>query len=232
MRSDSDQRMKAKAEKRAKHDAGGTGTARCHNRVSKYFNSSDYRVLKRKLVAADDVPCSAEYVKDVIFRGKSGSDHARANGLREKYIVRFPKRDADEAILIKECTDDGGKVKEVTQPISGETARKIISCSTRWLCASVSPLLHELGVKMTTDGLRPDTVMRFLHESFQVDSRVSITADSDIALCEYGEAQGDADPANESLNYESVDRDVCIVQVNYERIIPERISALIGIKAT
>ena len=141
--------------------------------------------------------------------------------------MRFPENDKESAVLIKECTK-GIKIKQIIEPINYETVLRIIDRSTKWLCSSISPLIRELGVKMTTERLRPDTVMSFERESFVVGSKVNITADSGISMCEYELVEG---TKPENIKSDPVDSNVCLVQVNYERIIPESVTKLIGIKA-
>ena len=198
---------------------------KCHNRVSKYVNRSEYDSIKKELTSSGGITCEKTSVKDIILSGDTGKHGA--NDTKEKYIVRFPENDKESAVLIKECTR-GIKIKQIIEPINYETVLRIIDRSTKWLCSSISPLIRELGVKMTTERLRPDTVMSFERESFVVGSKVNITADSGISMCEYELVEG---TKPENIKSDPVDSNVCLVQVNYERIIPESVTKLIGIKA-
>ena len=206
-------------------NAAASDKLKCHNRVSKYVNRSEYDSIKKELTSSSGVVCEKASVKDIILSGNAG--RSGANDTKEKYIVRFPENDKESAVLIKECTR-GIKIKQIIEPINYETVLRIIDRSTKWLCSSISPLIRELGVKMTTERLRPDTVMSFERESFVVGSKVSITADSGISMCEYELVEG-VHPEN--IKNDPVDSNVCLVQVNYERILPESVSKLIGIKA-
>ena len=197
----------------------------CHNRVSKYLNCDEYRAIRNELYSAGTV-CEINNVKDVILKG--AGDKNDRNALNEKYILRWSRNDKEDVLLIKECTK-GSKVKAITEKINYETALHIIERSAKWLCTSISPLIRELGVKMTTERLRPESVMSFERESFVIENRIRITADSSIILCDYNEMTG---VEKHGLLAEPVDRNICLLQVNYDRIIPEHISSLIGIKAT
>lgn len=201
----------------------------CHNRVSKYMNHSDYNKIHGKLCGVSMSVDKKTGIKDIILRGKKNIEKQNGRDIApsEKYIVRFPDSGNCNALLIKECSK-GNKIKELTEPISHETAMRIIERSTKWLCSSLSPLIRELGVKMTTERLQPDTVVKFDREYFTVDNRIKITADSGIALTEYA---GNYDSFCLSNDYaEPLDGSVCLLQVNYERIIPEYISSLIGLR--
>lgn len=199
-------------------------SAVCHNRVSKYLNCDEYSVIRNELKDAGSV-YELHNVKDVILKGIG--DKNDTNALNEKYILRWQNNDKDSVLLIKESTK-GSKVKAITEKISYETAQRVIELSTKWLCASISPLIRELGVKMTTERVRPQSVMSFERESFLVENRLRITADSAISLCDYN-AVGEL--SQSSFIYEPVDNNICLLQVNFDRIIPEHISSLIGIKA-
>jgi hypothetical protein len=195
----------------------------CHNRVSKYVNAKEYDFIKKELALSSGVKYEKTSVKDIIL---SGSPEKLSSGdTRERYIVRFFKEDAGKSILIKECTK-GSKIKQITQPINYETVCRIAECSTKWLCTSVFSLIKELGLKMTTERLRPDTVMSFERESFFVENRVIITVDSKISVCQYESVKG---ISPEKIKFEEVDDGIFLLQINYERIIPENIRKFIGI---
>ncbi|MBE6622996.1 MAG: hypothetical protein E7621_02285 [Ruminococcaceae bacterium] len=197
----------------------------CHNRVSKYVNRNEYALIKENLALSGDVTYEKSSVNDIILSGCS--IRSASSDTKEKYFVRFSKKDGDKTYLIKECSK-GSKIKQIIEPINYETVLRIVDLSTKWLCASISPLIRELGVKMTTERLRPETVMSFERESFSVGNRLQITADNDISVCEY-ESANDLFP--KKREFIVADNDICLVQINYERIIPDDISKLIGIKA-
>lgn len=196
----------------------------CHNRISKYINNSEYDTIRTELTSSGTVLSEKQPVKDIIFSGNNS--RTVAGDTKEKYILRFPANDKDKAVLIKECAK-GSKIKQIIEPITYETVLRIVERSTKWLCSSTSLLLRELGVKMTTERLRPDTVMSFERESFVIGSKVNITADSKISMLEYENAVG---VAPDKIQTDPVDSNICLVQVNYERIIPEDVSKLIGLK--
>ena len=199
----------------------------CHNRVSKYINCDEFSTIRGELRESVGSVCEIHSVKDVILRGAGEKIKSSPNMLNEKYILRWTCDNKDDVVLIKECTK-GSKVKAITEKINYETAARIIDRSTKWLCTSLSPLIRELGVKMTTERLRPDSVMSFERESFLIENRLRITADHGIQMCDYDEKEG---IEQHSRLVEPVDNSVCLLQINYDRVIPEHISSLIGIKA-
>lgn len=197
----------------------------CHNRVSKYVNRNEYDLIKEGLALTGNITYEKSSVNDIVLSGCSV--RASASDTKEKYIVRFSKKDGEKTYLIKECSK-GSKIKQIIEPISYETVLRIVDLSTKWLCSSISPLIRELGVKMTTERLRPETVMSFERESFSLGNRLKITADNDISVCQY-ESIKELFP--KKRDFVVADNDICLVQINYERIIPDDISKLIGIKA-
>lgn len=200
------------------------GKTACHNRMSKYISQSNFSIIREELSEAGASAYECYPVTDVIFSGSS--DLRGKNAVSEKYILRCPQNDKNSILLIKESSM-GNKIKEIIQPISFDTATRIIQRSTKWLCTSLSPLIRELGVKMTTNRLAPDTVMSFERECFVMDNRLKITADSHIALSEYDGSGMLCTAGNVS---DPVDVNVCLLQINYERIIPENILSIIGMK--
>ncbi len=206
--------------------AASNEIAVCHNRVSKYVNCVEYDAIRDELRCASSTDCKLHNIKDVILRSATEKNRDRTNILNEKYILRWECGGNDGVELIKECTK-GNKVKSITEKISHETALHIIERSTKWLCSSISPLIRELGVKMTTERLRPESVMNFERESFIIENRLHITCDSGIVMCDYDSRVG----IENIVNSDPVDNNVCLLQINYDRIIPEYISSIIGIKA-
>ena len=198
----------------------------CLNRVSKYIDCNEFSTIRENLLSSASTVCEIHNIKDVILKSSTEKNKDRTNLLNEKYILRWAHGTEDEVELIKECSK-GRLVKSITEKISVETALRIVDRSTKWLCTSISPLLREVGVKMTTERLRPEAVMSFDRESFNIENRLKITADSGIVLCDYDEALN----VENFKSTEPVDKNVCLLQVNYDRIIPDHISSLIGIKA-
>lgn len=201
-------------------------TPRSHNRVSKYVNRQSYGRIRDELTDAGLSHVESYPVKDILLRSAGGDKvRGRGNSLSEKFIIRCISADEPRYFLLKECTK-GNQIKELCEPITHEVALRIMERSTRWLCASSSPLVHEIGVKMVTDRLVPDTIIRYTRECFDLSPKTTITADSGISLSEYNLS----DAFTASSTEEPVDRDTCLLQVNYERIIPESISYIIGLK--
>lgn len=199
--------------------------ARSHNRVSKYVNQQSYGRIRNELTDAGLSRIASFPVKDIVLKSASEKIRGRGNMLSEKFLIRCLKTEEPRYFLIKECSK-GNQIKEICEPISYETALKIMERSTKWLCASSSPLVHEIGVKMVTDRLIPDTVIQYTRESFDLNPKTTITADSDISLSEYSPTEAFTSASGD----EPVDGDTCLLQINYERIIPENISYICGLK--
>lgn len=198
----------------------------CHNRVSKYINSPDYGIIRQELTATGVSEYTAHPVKDVIFRGTHEKDAGSRGAVSEKYIVRCTDDKQQQIYLIKESTL-GNKIKEIIQPISRETAQRVFECSTKWLCSSISPLIRELGVKMTTSRFSPDSVVGFQRECFGIGGKVKITADSGISIREFS---SDAFSQGSICESQTLDSGICLLQINYERIIPEYIASILKLK--
>lgn len=198
-------------------------TTECHNRVSKYVTNENYEQFRAQLSHHSQTPAKSYRVNDVILRGKEQNSISGFKDYSEKYIVRTLGK--DEMLLIKEASM-GNKVKETVIPISSETAEQILEGHTKWLCASISPILRELGVKMTTARFSPDAVLNFIRECFTINGKLKITADSSISVSDFCPG-GVLCPSG--VNLEPVDSGIRLLQINYDRIIPEFITSMFKI---
>ena len=106
----------------------------------------------------------------------------KLNGVnfREKFRIRCYNGDPSLIKLEKKSKINGLCLKEVA-PLSPEETESIIKGETEWMLSSKEPLIRELYSKMTTEGLRPKTIVDYTREPFVfAPGNVRVTLDYDI----------------------------------------------------
>lgn len=99
---------------------------------------------------------------------------------REKFRIRYYNDDLSVINLEKKCKT-GGLGNKQSAPLTAEEARKIINGDYEWMLTSKRPVVEELYVKLTTEGLRPKTIVDYIREPFVfVAGNVRVTIDYDI----------------------------------------------------
>ena len=106
----------------------------------------------------------------------------KLNGVsrREKFRLRYYNGDPG-VIHLEKKSKLGGLGNKVSADISADEARAIIDGNTRWMRGCGRPLLEELEMKMTAQGLRPKTIVDYVREPFiYPPGNVRVTLDYDI----------------------------------------------------
>lgn len=99
---------------------------------------------------------------------------------REKFRIRYYNDDLSVINLEKKCKA-GGLGNKQTAPLTAEEAGRIIAGDLEWMLTSKRPVVKELYVKMTTEGLRPKTIVDYVREPFVFTAgNVRVTLDYDI----------------------------------------------------
>ncbi len=99
---------------------------------------------------------------------------------REKFRVRYYNGDTSWILLEKKSKIRGFCRKEQAE-LTPEEVQDVLHAEAQRLAASGKPLLRELGVKMTVQGLRPKTIVDYTREPFVYDpGNVRVTLDYDI----------------------------------------------------
>lgn len=100
--------------------------------------------------------------------------------IREKFRIRYYNGDLS-LIRLEKKSKRGGLGRKESAPLSTEEAQWIVEGNRGWMPGCGRPLIRELHQKMTTQGLRPKTIVDYTREAFTyAPGNVRITLDSNI----------------------------------------------------
>lgn len=99
---------------------------------------------------------------------------------REKFRIRYYNGDPS-VIHLEKKSRLGGLGNKRMASLSAAQAQAIVDGETEWMAGCREPLVRELYVKMTTEGLRPKTIVDYTREPFVFGpGNVRVTLDYDI----------------------------------------------------
>lgn len=99
---------------------------------------------------------------------------------REKFRIRYYNGDTT-VIHLEKKTKIGGLGSKQSANLSAEEAQWIVDGKLDWMMSSDRELVKELYLKMTTEGLRPKTIVDYTREPFvYAPGNVRVTLDYDI----------------------------------------------------
>lgn len=99
---------------------------------------------------------------------------------REKFRIRYYNRDTSLIHLEKKSKNGGLGTKECTV-VTKEQAQAIVDGNYTWMAHTGEPLIEDLHYKMTTQQLRPKTIVDYTREPYIFSAgNVRITMDYDI----------------------------------------------------
>ena len=99
---------------------------------------------------------------------------------REKFRIRYYNNDTS-VINLEKKSKIGGLGNKQSANLTAEEAQWIVDGKLDWMLHSERPLVQELYVKMTTEGLRPKTIVDYIREPFiYALGNVRVTLDYDI----------------------------------------------------
>ena len=99
---------------------------------------------------------------------------------REKFRIRYYNNDTS-VINLEKKSKIGGLGNKQSANLTAEEAQWIVDGKLDWMLHSERPLVQELYVKMTTEGLRPKTIVDYTREPFiYTPGNVRVTLDYDI----------------------------------------------------
>lgn len=99
---------------------------------------------------------------------------------REKFRIRYYNRDTSLIHLEKKSKNGGLGTKESTV-VTKEQAQAIVDGDYTWMAHTGEPLIEELHYKMTTQQLRPKTIVDYTREPYIFSAgNARITMDYDI----------------------------------------------------
>ena len=99
---------------------------------------------------------------------------------REKFRIRYYNGDLS-FILLEKKSKINGLCSKLQTELTGEEAQAIASGTIQALAGSTKPLLQELYLKMTLQGLQPKTIVDYTREPFvYAPGNVRVTLDYNI----------------------------------------------------
>lgn len=151
------------------------------------INKSDMIILRQRLqtiAQTDKHTIDGKYkIRSLYF--DNPSDKAlleKINGvnIREKFRIRYYNDDAS-LINLEKKSKFGGLGRKAKTILSKEEAQAIVDGDYRWMMKSKRPLAEELYSKITTQGLRPKTIVDYIREPYVYPpGNVRITMDYNI----------------------------------------------------
>ena len=148
---------------------------------------SDLLVIRQRLsvVAKRDVHVinGKYFIRSLYFDDLSDKAlREKLDGIsrREKFRIRYYNNDTS-VIHLEKKSKIGGLGNKQSADLSAEEAQWIIDGKLDWMIHSNRPLVQELYIKMTTEGLRPKTIVDYVREPYTYGpGNVRITLDYDI----------------------------------------------------
>lgn len=151
------------------------------------INLSDMIALRQRLRAvaqSDEHTLNGAYeVRSLYFDNLSDKAlREKIDGVsrREKFRIRYYNRDASLIHLEKKSKIGGLGTKESAM-LTKEQAQSIVDGNFGWMAHAPDPLIKELYHKMTTQQLRPKTIVDYTREPYIFTAgNVRVTMDYDI----------------------------------------------------
>lgn len=142
----------------------------------------------------------------------------KLNGIsnREKFRIRYYNGDTS-VIRLEKKSKIGGLGNKQSACLTAEEAQWIVDGKLDWMLHSERPLVQELYVKMTTQGLRPKTIVDYVREPFIYGpGNVRVTLDYDIRT-----GLSCVDFLNPECATVAVPGDPIILEVKWDEFLPE-----------
>lgn len=148
---------------------------------------SDLLVLRQRLSAVakkDEHAVDGKYfIRSLYFDNLSDKAlREKLDGIsrREKFRIRYYNGDTS-VIHLEKKSKIGGLGNKQSANLTAEEAGWIVDGKLDWMLNSNRPLVQELYVKMTTEGLRPKTIVDYTREPFTyAPGNVRVTLDYEI----------------------------------------------------
>lgn len=199
-----------------------------------YINYFDYIIISNRLkqVMENDSYAdeNGEYkVRSLYFDNYNDKVlKEKLNGVnhRDKYRIRLYNDDAS-FIRLEKKSKINGLCKKISSRISEDEVRLILDDKIDFLNTSNNALFKELFEKMSTDFLRPKTIVDYTRESYVYNTgNVRITFDKSIrSALNSTNVLSSALPTIETLGSNFI-----VLEVKYDEFLPELIADMLQIK--
>jgi len=135
---------------------------------------------------------------------------------REKFRIRYYNGNTS-VIHLEKKSKIGGLGNKQSANLTAEEAQWIVDGKLDWMLHSDRPLVQELYVKMTIEGLRPKTIVDYTREPFvYAPGNVRVTLDYNICT-----GLSCVDFLNADCPTISVSGDPIILEVKWDEFLPE-----------
>ena len=200
---------------------------------NKYWISrGDMFALKKRLdpVLAHDEHADADgnyFIRSLYFddhRNSAYYDKVDGNADRDKYRIRIYGL-SDEVIFLERKRKIGNLIQKSACRITPEMTKALIEGNPTPLLKVENPLLHELYVQMRLKLLRPKVIVDYQREAYvHPAENTRITFDKSLATC-----PNSLDLFSDRLlTVRPIDDDVEILEVKYDRYLPDFITKLMS----
>lgn len=187
------------------------------------INYSDLLVIRQRLVAVakrDVHAVNGKYfIRSLYFDNyddKALREKIDGISRREKFRVRYYNNDPS-VIHLEKKSKIGGLGNKQSANLTAEEAQWIVDGKLDWMIHSERPLVQELYVKMTTQGLRPKTIVDYVREPFTyAPGNVRVTLDYDIRT-----GLNSTDFLNPDCPTIPAGDDKIILEVKWDEFLPE-----------
>ena len=184
---------------------------------------SDLLVIRQRLsaVARQDVHAvnGKYFIRSLYFDNmadKALREKLDGIGCREKFRIRYYNGDTS-VIHLEKKSKTGGLGNKQSANLSAEEAQWIVDGKLDWMLHSGRPLVQELYVKMTTQGLRPKSIVDYMREPFIYGpGNVRVTLDYDIRT-----GLNCVDFLNPECPTVPVQGDPIVLEVKWDKFLPE-----------
>lgn len=151
------------------------------------INYSDLLIIRQRLRAVakpDENAINGRYmIRSLYFDSPANKVlQEKLNGqlYREKFRIRYYNGNTKDIVLEKKSKYNALGTKEKAA-LTVQQAQAIASNDFFWMHESKEPLISELYYKITTQGLRPKTIVDYIREPFvYAPGNVRVTMDYDI----------------------------------------------------
>lgn len=134
---------------------------------------------------------------------------------REKFRIRYYNGNTS-VIHLEKKSKIGGLGNKQSVSLTAEEAQWLVDGKLDWMLQSNRPLVQELYVKMTTEGLRPKTIVDYIREPFVYGpGNVRVTLDYDIRT-----GLNCTDFLNQNCPTIPVSGDPIILEVKWDEFLP------------
>lgn len=184
---------------------------------------SDLLVIRQRLsaVAKRDVHAvnGKYFIRSLYFDNMTDKAlREKLDGIscREKFRIRYYNGDTS-VIHLEKKSKIGGLGNKQSISLSPVEAQWIVDGKLDWMLHSERPLVQELYVKMTTQGLRPKTIVDYTREPFTFGpGNVRVTLDYDIRT-----GLSCVDFLNTECATVAVPGDPIVLEVKWDEFLPE-----------